>query len=162
MSRKASGESVQIGYCGVCCSHCGMQTRIPNMAEELKRFVAAYRYGDWIAYITRDFEYGNFFKGLEWFANSPCKGCSHGGGMPSCEVRNCCNEKGLKNCYFCDDFLKCQKLAYQKGTYKIEDNYRGIRQIGYEEWLKEQKKKMNEAFDNIHFLEQQQGSEKKR
>jgi hypothetical protein len=123
------------------------------MAEELNRFVAAYRYSEWIAYVTRDFEYGNFIRGLEWFVNSTCKGCSQGGGMPNCDARNCCKEKGLKNCYFCDDSLNCQKLTYQKGTYNIEDNYKRIKQIGYEEWLKEQEKKMTEGFDNIHFLE---------
>lgn len=153
MSQKPSSKSTQIGYCGVCCSHCGMQTRIPKMAEELNRFVAAYRYSEWIAYVTRDFEYGNFIRGLEWFVNSTCKGCSQGGGMPNCDARNCCKEKGLKNCYFCDDSLNCQKLTYQKGTYNIEDNYKRIKQIGYEEWLKEQEKKMTEGFDNIHFLE---------
>jgi len=52
-------QSVQIGYCGVCCIHCGMQKRIPRMAEELKRFVQAYKYGDWIAYVTREFEFEN-------------------------------------------------------------------------------------------------------
>jgi len=73
--------------------------------------------------------------------------------MPNCEVRNCCKGKGFDNCYFCEDFPKCTKLAYQKATYKIEENHKRIRQIGYEQWLKEQKLKSKENFDNIHFLE---------
>lgn len=124
------------------------------MAEELKRFVQAYKYGDWIQHITQDFEFGNFMKGLNWFANSGCNGCLQGGGMPNCEIRTCCKEKGLRNCYFCRDFEECEKLGYQKATYKINDSYIRINQIGYENWLKEQKEKASKGFDNIHFLEQ--------
>jgi len=152
MSKKLS-QSVQISYCGVCCSHCGMQKRIPKMAEELKRFVQAYKYGDWIAYVTREFEFGNFMKGLNWFAGSGCKGCLQGGGMPNCEVRKCCKAKGLGNCYFCEGFSDCKKLDYQKETYKVNENYARIRQIGYEKWLKEQEGKVKADFDNICLLE---------
>jgi hypothetical protein len=146
-------QNMQIAYCGVCCNHCGMQSHIPKMAKELQRFIEAYRYDDWIAYITQDFDYQNFSKGLDWFAKSGCRGCTEGGGMPSCEVRKCCTEKKLQNCYFCQDFSMCKRLAYQKQTYKIEENFQRISQIGYEKWLKEQHKKANQGFDNIHFLE---------
>jgi hypothetical protein len=123
------------------------------MAEELKRFIQAYKYKDWIEHITQDFEFGNFMKGLNWFANSSCNGCLQGGGMPNCEVRACCKEKGLKNCYSCQDFEGCEKLSYQKATYKINDNYTRIKQIGYKNWLNEQKEKASKGFDNIHFLD---------
>jgi len=146
-------ENVLISYCGVCCDHCGMQKHIPKMAEELKRFVNAYGYGEWIEHITQDFNFQNFMRGLEWFANSVCGGCIQGGGMPNCEIRNCCREKGLKNCYFCKGFLKCEKLAYQKEAYKINENYERIRQVGYENWLGEQEEKSKLGFDNILFLE---------
>ena len=147
--------SLTIGYCGVCCGHCGMHSRIPRMAEELKRFVQAYKYGDWIQHVTQDFEFGNFMKGLNWFANSRCIGCLKGGGMPNCEVRTCCIGKGLKNCYFCQDFEKCEKLSYQKATYKINDSHTRIKRIGYRNWLKEQNEKVRKGFDNIHLLEQE-------
>jgi len=123
------------------------------MAEELKRFIQAYKYRDWIKHITQDFEFGNFMKGLNWFANSGCNGCLQDGGMPNCEVRTCCKEKDLRNCYSCRDFEECEKLGYQKATYKINDSYIRINQIGYKNWLKEQKEKASKGFDNIHFLE---------
>lgn len=123
------------------------------MANELKRFIKAYRYEDWIEHVTDDFEYRNFMKGLEWFSNSKCKGCLEGGGMPACEVRNCCEQKGLKNCYFCNEFSKCERLAYQKQTYRIGESYRRTKQVGYENWLKGQEKKTRRDFDNIYFLE---------
>ena len=146
-------KSLLISYCGVCCSHCGMQVRIPKMAEELKRFVKAYRYGEWIGHVTQEFEFENFMKGLDWFANSGCSGCLQGGGMPNCEIRNCGKENNLKNCYFCKDFLKCGKLSYQRDTYKINGNYARIRQVDYEHWLEEQEEKLKANFDNIWFLE---------
>jgi hypothetical protein len=124
------------------------------MAEELKRFVRAYKYGDWIQHTTQDFEFGNFMRGLNWFANSGCNGCLQGGGMPNCEIRTCCKGKGLKNCYFCGDFAKCEKLGYQKATYGISESHARIGQIGYEDWLKEQEEKASEGFDNIYFLEE--------
>ena len=146
-------KTVKISYCGVCCSHCGMQTLIPKMAQELKRFIHAYRYGEWIGYVTQDFAFENFMKGLNWFANSSCSGCLQGGGMPTCEIRNCCKEKDLKNCYFCENFLKCNRLEYQRQTYGINENYARIKEIGYENWLKEQEEKAKKNFDNIYFLE---------
>jgi hypothetical protein len=123
------------------------------MAEELKRFIHAYKYGEWVGHVTQEFEFENFMKGLNWFAKSNCSGCIQGGGMPTCEVRNCCKEKGFNNCYFCNDFLKCEKLGYQRETYKINENHERIKQVGYENWLKEQEKKSEANFDNIWFLE---------
>jgi hypothetical protein len=62
-------------------------------------------------------------------------------------------KKGVNNCYFCNDFLKCEKLDYQRETYRINENYERIKQVGYENWLKEQEKKSEANFDNIWFLE---------
>ena len=144
---------MQMSYCGVCCSHCGMQTRIPKMASELKRFVQAYRYGEWIGHVTQTIEFDSFMKALSWFANSNCSGCLQGGGMPNCEVRNCYKEKGLENCYSRKNFLKCEKLGYQKETHEVDESYARIKQIGYKNWLKEQEEKATANFDNICFLE---------
>jgi len=144
---------VVISYCGVCCDHCGMQKHIPEMAKNLKRLIDAYGYAEWIHNITRDFNFDDLMKGLSWFANSGCPGCLEGGGMPLCEVRVCCLQRKLKNCYFCDEFASCQKLSYQKETYNIGGNYESIREIGYINWLKEQERKTGENFDNIEYLE---------
>jgi hypothetical protein len=130
-----------------------MRNRIPKMANDLRRFVEAYRYGEWIGYVTQGFDFKNFLNGLGWFSRSGCKGCLNSGGMPNCEVRTCCKGKSLSNCYFCEDFSKCAKLAYQKETYKIEENYTRIKQVGYEQWLKEQELKSKDNFDNIRYLE---------
>jgi hypothetical protein len=129
-----------------------MQVRVPKMASELKRFVEAYRYSDWIAHVTREFDFHDFMKGLARFGKWRCIGCAQGGGMPVCEVRECCRAKDFENCYSCGGFDDCGKLLYQKETYKIDQSHARIRQVGYEEWLNEQKK-LQSGFDNIWFLE---------
>jgi hypothetical protein len=123
------------------------------MARKLKRFIDAYGYGVWIHNITQEFDFSNLMKGLDWFTQSSCPNCLKGGGMPQCEVRTCCSKKKLKNCYFCEEFSRCEKLDYQKGTYQIEGHYERINQIGYEHWLKEQESRIKENFDNIEYLE---------
>jgi hypothetical protein len=130
-----------------------MKTRIPGMATELKRFIEAYRYGEWIHNIALDFDFNNLMNGLNWFAKSTCPGCLRGGGMPRCDVRVCCLKNKLKNCYFCDEFSKCEKLNYQKETYHIEEHFAKINQVGYENWLREQQRKTEENSDNIKYLE---------
>ncbi|MBO3797377.1 MAG: DUF3795 domain-containing protein [Thermoproteota archaeon] len=144
---------VIIGFCGVCCNHCGMRERIPEMARNLKRFIDAYGYAEWIRNVARGFDFDDLMKGLDWFANSGCPGCLKGGGMPRCEVRACCLQRGLNNCYFCEEFSGCEKLGYQKETYRIEENYERIRQVGYVKWLREQERKTEENYDNIQYLE---------
>lgn len=62
-------------------------------------------------------------------------------------------ERGLKSCHFCEEFLDCEKLSYQKETCRIAEHYIRIKQVGYENWVKEQKEKLKENVDNIYFLE---------
>lgn len=62
-------------------------------------------------------------------------------------------QRKLKNCYFCEEFVGCQKLSYQKETYNIGENYESIGKMGYASWLREQEKKTKENFDNIEHLE---------
>jgi len=70
---------VVIGYCGVCCDHCGMRKRIPEMAAKLKRFIEAYSYGEWVGNFTKDFDFNDLMRGLDWFADPGCMGCHEGG-----------------------------------------------------------------------------------
>jgi hypothetical protein len=146
-------ESFEIAHCGVCCQYCGMRERIPAMATEMKRFVDAYGYSEWIANVNSGFEFQNFIAGLKWFASSDCVGCLRGGGMPKCPIRSCCSEKKLQNCYSCSQFTSCEKNLYQKETYGIVEHHMEISRRGYHKWLAEQKRKAKDGFDNIAYLE---------
>jgi len=66
-------------------------------------------------------------------------------------------KRKLENCYFCQVFLRCKKLNYQKETYQVEKHFEKIKQIGYENWLREQERKIKEDFDNIEYLEKRRG-----
>ena len=50
----------------------------------------------------------------------------------------------------------CEKLSYQKETYQIGEHYERINQVGYESWLREQEKKIDEKFDNIEYLRKEE------
>jgi hypothetical protein len=69
--------------------------------------------------VTKDFEFENFMKGLNWFANSSCVGCLQGGGMPKCEVRNCCKEKGLKTAISAKISLNAKNSAIKKKLIRL-------------------------------------------
>lgn len=81
--------------------------------------------------------------------------------MPHCEVKECCSGRGKDNCYSCASFPSCQKLIYQKQTYRIDDNYARIKETGYEKWMREQSRKSKKGFDNIEYLEQTLKMEKR-
>jgi len=73
--------------------------------------------------------------------------------MPKCEVRDCCSQKKLQNCYHCSQFTSCNKVLYQKQNYRIGDQCAQISQTGYDKWLQEQRRKTRSGFDNIEYLE---------
>jgi hypothetical protein len=64
-----------------------------------------------------------------------CDGCKSGGNLfkhwsETCDVRLCVNERGLKNCAFCDDYA-CEKLENVLGMMgetarKTLENIRGV------------------------------------
>jgi hypothetical protein len=131
----------------------------PRLAKELKRSSEAYGYAEWIHNVTQDLDFQQLIKGLSWFANSNCPDCLEGSGMPHCEARSCCLKRKLKNCHFCPDFSRCEKLNYQKATYDVKRHFERIERIGYENWLREQGKKTDQNFDNIQYLEKKQGND---
>jgi hypothetical protein len=42
------------------------------------------------------------------------KVCQGGGGPPFCQVRKCCQQKGIDGCWECDEFETCEKLDFLK------------------------------------------------
>jgi len=62
-------------------------------------------------------------------------------------------EKEIEKLLLLSRIFKVKKLSYQKETYQVEKHFEKIRQIGYEDWLREQEKKIKENFDYIEYLE---------
>lgn len=90
----------QIGYCGIWCGSCvaGNGT-LQELTRRYKEVTEAYGLKDWA---PKDFDYGEFVKGLESIKDMPlCPGCLKGGGNPDCAMRTCAREKQIDDCSDC-------------------------------------------------------------
>jgi len=88
-----------IGYCGVDCSKCSPYIAKQEDDNELRR-----RYAE---------EQSMLFEITILPESINCDGCisegEHLGYCSVCEIRKCCQEKGLENCAGCDDYV-CKEL----------------------------------------------------
>ncbi len=90
----------QIGYCGIWCGSCvaGNGT-LQELTHRYKEVTEAYDLKDWA---PKDFDFGEFSKGLESIKDMPlCPGCLKEGGSPECGMRLCAREKQLDDCSDC-------------------------------------------------------------
>jgi hypothetical protein len=90
-----------IAYCGLNCSDCPGFISTLNDDDELRRKTAERWCKDYGADIKPE--------------DINCDGCVSGsdrhiGHWHECEMRKCGQEKGVKNCAYCDDF-PCEKLS---------------------------------------------------
>jgi len=147
-------EDYPYGICGVYCGQCASWNhKIQVIAGELKRLVDLYRF-EWLKQISPGFSFTEFRKGLEWFAAVRCSGCKAGGGPPMCEARKCAEEKGLRSCLLCPEFLMCEKTTYHRETYpQTIEGYKRVKEVGFEKWLEEQEEKAKAGFDMCGHLQ---------
>ena len=148
-----STKDYNYGICGVYCGQCPSGNgRVRFMAGELKRLVDTTRY-EWSENEVNLFQFKEFRKGLEWFSSSQCPMCLNIEN-PWCKNRECASEKGIKSCLLCSDFLSCQDTDYQREWYPfVVDNYNRVREIGFEEYLKEEEEKARAGVDLMSHLE---------
>lgn len=141
------------GVCGVYCGQCpNGNGRVQFFAQELKRLVDTVRY-DWMEDNVKSFRFGDFRKGLEWFASSKCPMCLNGGGAP-CKNRKCAEEMEIKNCLLCDEYLTCRNTEYQRETYPfVIDSCKRVKEIGLEKHLEEEAEKTKAGIDLMGHLE---------
>ncbi|MBO8181239.1 MAG: DUF3795 domain-containing protein [Archaeoglobus sp.] len=143
-------KSTLIGCCGIYCGACPFyRSKIPDLAKMLKDALNAEKFNkiavpfEWVG------EYREFKKWLNFLARAKCEGCQAGGGNPFCSIRKCCRKKGFVSCAECDEFpcdkkfLKWISERYRNWNVK---NIRRIKEIGYEKWLEEKEKEVNEGF----------------
>jgi len=148
VERLQESEYNLIGCCGIYCGACFAYRReISRKAKELKDLLEREKFRriakpfDWIG------SYRDFSRWLSWLVRLTCDGCQTGGGNPFCSIRKCCQKKGYTSCADCPE-MPCKKLEWITRRYKKWSlkNLKRIREIGYEEWLKEMKKAVEEGF----------------
>jgi len=123
----------QIGFCGIWCGSCILGNgTLRELTKKYKELLNAYDLKDWA---PKDFDFGEFYKGLESIESmSLCPGCLKGGGRDNCEIKTCATEKRLKDCTSCTQFRQCkiELLEYMRcgarkaGLFvKTQDDNRG-------------------------------------
>jgi hypothetical protein len=97
----------QIGFCGIWCGSCVVGNgTLRDLTKRYKELINTYDLKDWG---PKDFDFDEFYKGLESIENMPlCAGCLKGGGRDNCEIRACAKDKNLQDCTICDQFGRCE------------------------------------------------------
>jgi hypothetical protein len=97
----------QIGFCGIWCGSCVVGNgTLREMTKRYKELINTYDLKDWG---PKDFDYDEFYKGLESIENMPlCQGCLKDGGRDNCEIRACAKSKKLQDCTLCSEFGRCE------------------------------------------------------
>jgi hypothetical protein len=145
----------QYGVCGVYCGQCPSGNgRVKMSAGELKRLVDTVRY-QWLELpgVKPGFSFGEFRKGLEWFANAQCPMCLNGGGAP-CENRKCAAGKKLESCLLCSDYHTCKHTEYQREWYPfVAEHYNRVKQVGFQKHLEEEEERARAGVNLMSHLE---------
>ncbi|MEE9518589.1 MAG: DUF3795 domain-containing protein [Candidatus Adiutricales bacterium] len=145
-------EQDLITYCGSYGGSCARWQgyyQFRELVSVLNEWVDAQGYQHWMPRETREFDYNEFKKGLEFFSKKDswlvCHRCCKGGdGNPDCEIRKCCVELELEICFDCLDF-PCEKVSENS---ELIERARQYKTLGRDEWLRKQIEKANQGFEN--------------
>ena len=114
-----------VAYCGLCCLDChGHTQKIPYLARDLRKELRRVHYEKFAGTIS-SLPFGSAFKNyqecydaLGLMMKFRCsKGCRNGEAPPFCQIRKCCQEKGLEGCWDCDVYIECEKLDFLKANH---------------------------------------------
>ena len=143
MSPATSPKDEQmVAYCGLYCGDCfSHQGKIADMARDLRKELRKAKFDRVSEGIPfKEFQhYKECYDVLGAMVRLRCKsGCRSGGGNPFCNMRKCCNKKGMDGCWQCNDFETCKKLATLTPIHGDErvKNLRKISKKGMEGFLK--------------------------
>jgi len=140
-----------ITYCGLYGGYCNgwhENTIRVDLAASLAELVDASGCHHWMPTEIKDFNYFGFRKGLDFFREDPrviCRRCCKGGdGYLDCEIRKCCEERGLDVCFECSEF-PCSKVEGNTGMIERAKEYK---ELGKDEWLRRQIAKAKQGYEH--------------
>ena len=134
-----------IAYCGLYCGDCfSYQGKIADMARDLRKELRKAKFDRVAEGIPfKEFQhYRECYEALGAMVRLRCKNaCRGGGGNPFCNMRKCCNKKGIDGCWQCDEFEKCENLASLMPIHGDEHikNLRKVRKSGVAKFLEGKK-----------------------
>ncbi|HIJ65074.1 MAG TPA: DUF3795 domain-containing protein [Candidatus Hydrogenedentes bacterium] len=138
-------------YCGLFCGTCARSagfTAFREAATILAEVLDAHGCQYWMPDEPIDFNYAEFRKGLDFFADAdswfvckrPCK--ARDDGPPFC-VHECCRQHGVDVCFDCEAF-PCEKTEPFKGIAERAQEYK---KLGRDEWLRREAGKAAQGFE---------------
>jgi len=156
-------EKHLIAPCGIYCGACDLFLgKSRNLAKEMYRILNGFNMAD-IGTLAMGIERErvvDFLNILQnWSQGSKCPGCSPGGGIPSCPVRVCTQQRGFLTCAECDR-MPCNRLGGESppeaasflalvikrySNWNI-GNLERIREVGYRRFVDEMQEKVRDGF----------------
>jgi len=103
-------ESELAAYCGLYCVACEVyQGKVKDAALLLQKILDT---NLCVQRVMAHERFPNVQKALTFLVEKfgRCEGCSKGGGDPYCNIRKCCETKGLSICIECDK-VTCKELS---------------------------------------------------
>jgi hypothetical protein len=124
--------------CGTFCGTCARWrefTAFRQAAALLAEIVDAHGFRHWLPDVVRSFDYAEFRKGLDFFADDSswlvCRNaCREGSGGPPFCVRDCCKGHKADVCWDCPEF----PCAQVKDNKQLMEGAAEYRELGREEW----------------------------
>jgi len=156
-------EKCLIAPCGIYCGACDIllgNTR--NLAKEMYRIMDGFNMAD-VGPLAMGIERERIVDFLnilqKWSQASKCPGCLPGGGIRSCPIRACLEQRGFLTCAECD-MMPCNRLqqgpsAKAAAFFELVNrrysnwnirNLERIREIGYRRFVDEMQKKVRNGF----------------
>ena len=159
----SENEKHLIAPCGIYCGACDILLgKSKNLAKEMYRILDGFNMAD-VGPLAMGIERErvvDFLNILQnWSQGSKCPGCSPGGGIPSCPVRACTQQRGFLTCAECDR-MPCNRLeeepspeaaAFLRLVTKRYSNWNignleRIREVGYRRFVDEMQEKVRNGF----------------
>ena len=138
-------EKDLVAYCGMYCGDCFIyHGKIADLARDLRKELRQAKFDRQAeAMSTSPFfavlkNYPQCYEVLGALVKFRCKNaCRGGGGPPFCNMRKCCQKKGIDGCWQCAEFETCDKLESLKPFHgeAYLKNLRIINKKGIDEFI---------------------------
>ncbi len=143
--REAAGSLQMISYCGLYCNLCGQRSRIPKLAQALRKAMETESWEAFGGFFPQFKEFWDFLNRI-CAPTGVCPACRQGGGPPWCSIRSCACKRNIDICVFCEEY-PCHRIeAIARGYPTLIPDGKRLREIGINKWVEEQEKRAETGF----------------
>lgn len=120
---EAEGKGL-IAYCGLYCGDWFIyKGKIADLARDIRKELRQVKFDKQAELMSNEpffamlKNYPQCYEVLGALVKFRCKRTCKGGGPPFCEIRKCCQKRGIEGCFECDEFETCEKLDFLKPSH---------------------------------------------